>query len=1655
MKKLIAFFVFILTITINSNGSNPFGNEWINYQQQYYVIKIHQDGIYRINYNTLANAGIPIGTFDPRSFQIFHNGQEQAIIVSNENSGTFQSGDYIEFHARKNDGWFDRYFYSNPADQPNINYSLINDTASYYLTWNNLINNKRYSVEDDSNFTGYTAAPFLWFTSREDYTSAYYAGETNNYGVTDPEYTAAEGWFDTAFNLGQSRSKTIPTSGIYNSGPSAEISFGVAGASNFAGLNPDHHLRIQFAGLTIDTLYEGYKFLKFNRTVSPTALNSAGTTFVFSSINDLGSNVGRNAIAYIQLRYPRSFDLGGADRFYFELPSSSGTKTYTRFTNYNATSTDNVWIYDFSNNRKIRAYLQSGEFRALLPSPTTLRNCLITKEANYIQVASVKPVNTDASNYAKFRDFGSLPYINSDYLLLTHESLINSAQSYAAYRESTGYKVLLVDVEELYHQFGYGIGKHPIALKNFARFTIDKYSQAPKKLFLLGKSLTAQAYRKNSSSYASTLVPSFGNPPSDILITTGITGTLYEPAIATGRLAARSNYHVQIYLDKVIQYETENKTPKEWMKNILHFGGGTSISEQNLLGNYLKQYKNLVEDTLFGGYVRTFLKSSTEPIQINQTDSIKQLINNGVSIMTFFGHAAGIGFDISIDYPSEYNNFGKYPFLYANSCFAGDIFGSGVSSSEEFVLIDGKGVIAYLASTTATGAFELNRYAERFFRNLSSTHYGSPVGSNLKNTISNIQSSNQYIKIICLLNTLHGDPAIIINSQPKPDYSIVANDIYTSPKSVTTEVDSFYVHVIATNIGKAIRDSIVVELERTYSNGVKYSELRKVRTPLFKDTLDFKIEVNRELGLGLNQIKVVLDYFNEIDEISKTNNTAVTNILITSSDIIPVYPYKYSIIPGPNVTLKASTGNPFAAERSYVFQIDVTENFETPSESIISAKGGVVTWTPPLSLSDSTVYFWRVSISPSEGEEYLWRESSFQYINGKQGWAQAHFGQFKDNSYQYVAYNSEEKIWDFINTKNIIQAQTGIYPYIPWNEVFTKVNGIILSIWSCMSSPHNGMVFVVFDPISGENWKTINQGDNTGEYGNFHCSDYPRNTFDFLTTTPEWLQLITNFLNIIPEDHYVLAHNHINHNAENYTEELYEAFESLGSANIRTIQNNTPYLIFGKKGSVIGSANEVIGGSITSIIQLTDSIETNWDQGFILSEKIGPARSWISAHWRKESLETPDTDVVWLNILGIKKSGDVDTLFKNLQYTENDIDLTGKNINAEEYPYLQLMVNMQDDDNRTPAQMKRWQVIYDPVPETALNPSLHFVFNSETIPEGKELVFSTAIQNISNYDMDSLLIKYYVMDQARNVHPIAYPRQRPHPSGDVLIDTVKFNTRGFTGNNTFWIDVNPNNDQLEQYHFNNIGVLPFTVEKDKANPLLDVTFDGVRIMDGDIVSANPFIVVTLLDENPYLLLNDTSLVKLYLQFPGISSPKRLYFYEKGVEVMKFYPATQLSNKCMVEFNPTFNIDGIYKLLVQATDKSSNESGKEDLSINFEVITKSTITEVLNWPNPFSDRTHFVFTLTGSEIPTFFKIQILTITGKVVREIDLSELGPIRIGRNITTYAWDGTDQYGDRLANGVYLYRVVTNINEKPIELNSTSASKYFHKGFGKMYLIR
>jgi len=263
---------------------------------------------------------------------------------------------------------------------------------------------------------------------------------------------------------------------------------------------------------------------------------------------------------------------------------------------------------------------------------------------------------------------------------------------------------------------------------------------------------------------------------------------------------------------------------------------------------------------------------------------------------------------------------------------------------------------------------------------------------------------------------------------------------------------------------------------------------------------------------------------------------------------------------------------------------------------------------------------------------------------------------------------------------------------------------------------------------------------------------------------------------------------------------------------------------------------------------------------------------------------------------------------------------------------------------------------------------------------------------------------------------------------------------------------------MEQYLFNNFLYKTFYVAGEARNPQLDVTFDNIHTLNDDIVSARPHIQIRLKSRAQYILTTDTSSVVVQLKYPDGS----IHTYSYTNDTLRFTPATNSNNTAVVDFYPVFaqqfNPNGdIYTLTAKGKDALGNQAGSVPYTVSFKVITKPMISNILNYPNPFTTSTAFVFTITGSEVPQNIKIQILTITGKVVREITKEELGPLHVGTNITEYKWNGTDMYGQRLANGVYLYHVVTNLNGKSLSKYTAAGDntdKFFNNGYGKMYLM-
>lgn len=1679
---------------LNSAASwaQPIGNEWIDYKQQYFKMRIIDDGIYRINFTTLESAGLSVTNIDPRYLQLFWNGVEQPIYIHGDQDGSLDAGDYIEFYGQHNDGRFDQYLYNNPLTQPNPAYSLINDTSTYFLTINDSLNNKRYTYSITGSTAGYTPISYFLRTVRNNYAVTYYNGATYNNNFNETEYVETEGWFDSELSLGNTITRSINTDKAYASGPDATLDMLIIGASNYSSIVNDHHLIINYLDHIVDTIYEGYTQIRHSNKIAASKL-STSTLFTLSSSNDIGSKADRSALSYISLTYPHKPDFENSINFKFQMPATTQAKSLLSFSNVDITSGDSVLIFDLTSNNRIRATMSGLNGQVLIPTIGSDKNCIMTTGKAIKEITKLIPVNKSLSNFAKFTNYLTTSAQNSDYIIITHTSLLSSATKYKNYRTATGYKTLMADVEDLYDQFAYGIVKHPLAIRNFLRKCYTDFAVKPKYLFLIGKGYRAgdnsnYTYRYNTYYWGATLIPAYGTPPSDIMYTQKFDDLLYKPGLATGRLNAKNNNDVEIYLEKMKDYETAQLQPKEWMKNVMHFGGGMDKFEQLQFSTYLNNYKTIIEDTLFGASVSSFFKVSSNPLQINRSDSLRQMINNGVSLMTFFGHAAGIGFDQSTDVPSEYQNYQKYFFLLANSCYAGDLFTNIRSSSEEFVLIEDKGAIGYVSSISKASAGLLNRFSSELYKQITYKLYGHSIGECIQASIKQVQYDDVMMQDMLNGLALHGDPALKINYFGLPDLVLDAQSAYFSPTTVQLDDKSFKLHIISSNIGKAVNDSMFIQISHKTPEGVKFDTIIRVPVTHNKDTIVITYPLNSD-DLGTHTFTVTLDASSEITETSETNNTYTYSLVVKSNDIIPIYPYEFAVIPKNTSTLTGFTFQLSPTPLPYAFEIDTTEQFIQPlARTVISHIGGVINWQPPVVFTDCTVYYWRVSIDSSYKGKYNWRGSSFQYIPNKYGWGQADFEQFKKNEFDFLEYLYSGKVMKFIqNIINITAQNTIWYGPDEWKNTWIRNNGSVMEIGNCGGPTFSALQFAVFNPVTGKPWYSYNvagyySGKYLGPFGNYHCKNYDVPTFVFsiqntssftpaAATQQEWFNRIEDFIDSIPVGYRVFVSSYQTFPVNQFSHNLIHALKQIGCVNVETALPNAPYMCFGTKyNDTIHGGNESFGQNSTSVIKLNDTIITSWNEGNMISTTIGPAAKWGSLHWRFTSKEKP-IDNVRVQVIGVKGDESETKLISNLVFTK-DIDYYNldNQIDASVYPMLKLQAFFIDDDHRTPPNWSRWQVIYEGVPETAVDQSSVYL-SSDTVQEGGDFIFSFSTKNISDFDFnDSLMIHYWLIDENLNYIDLGYKLTHKHPAGDVLTDTLHVETLGLSGKLTLWMEANPVNpatgmyDQTEQYHFNNSISTIFFVERDKANPILDVTFDGIHILNNDIVSPTPEIYITLKDENKYLAITDTSAFRLFIQHPESDIIQPLYFADAANNLL-FIPASLPTNKCQIKYSPTFTHDGSYTLYIQGKDKSNNYSGNGstdlvgnydyDYKISFKIVNKSTITQVLNWPNPFTTSTRFVFILTGRDIPTTFKIQIMNVTGKIVKEITQDEFGPIHIGRNISDYAWDGTDTYGDRLANGVYLYRVVCNIQGKTIENYASEADKFFTKEFGKLYIMR
>ncbi len=316
----------------------------------------------------------------------------------------------------------------------------------------------------------------------------------------------------------------------------------------------------------------------------------------------------------------------------------------------------------------------------------------------------------------------SNPTNQADYIIIAHNDFIDAIQPLAAFRQSQGLSVMVVDVEEVYDQFNHGIF-NPIAIQKFLRHTYNHW-RVPKPTYVLlvgdahydYKGAIVQLYREAlNREYAlyPIYVPTFhgwapasGETAIDHHFVT-VSGDDSLPDMFIGRLPVQSAHELGDIVKKIINYETKRQ-PGLWQGRMMQ----VADNEVDNAGDdiFERASKQLIEEHIPVGYdTRTvYLRQIGSPERTNQ--AILTTIDEGVLVVEYSGHGGTQTWaDEGIFRVADAEDLRNVhlPFVITTTCLNGHFdqplqFGQR-SLSEQF-LMGNAGAIGVLSATRLTYA---------------------------------------------------------------------------------------------------------------------------------------------------------------------------------------------------------------------------------------------------------------------------------------------------------------------------------------------------------------------------------------------------------------------------------------------------------------------------------------------------------------------------------------------------------------------------------------------------------------------------------------------------------------------------------------------------------------------------------------------------------------------------------------------------------------------------------------------------------------------------------------------------------------------------------------------------------------------------------------
>lgn len=1177
----------------------------------------------------------------------------------------------------------------------------------------------------------------------------------------------------------------------------------------------------------------------------------------------------------------------------------------------------------------------------------------------------------------------------------------------------------------------------------------------------------------------------FGQAPSDNLIV-DIAGDDDIPDIAIGRLSCETVDEGNILVDKMINYPSDNG--KDWKQNVLLMASGIDANDEldfgfndrsmDLENNYL------LPNGIHASKVFRFPdKPEYEPFQ-GGGPKIREEFNKGAVLANYYGHGGGGQWDLTFTNDDIYqlNNQGRLPFVLSVTCYTAH-FDDQTIFGEIFNRIPGRGSIAFYGSSGLTW-WQAGTYINELFFDQVFNKKNYTIGKAILQSKVTAAKNSYIISQITLLHLL-GDPAFELALPKTPDFVIKSNDITFSPQN-PIKGDTVTFNVNLKNLGIMFQNPVSVIAYNTNKDSANILFNQKI-DPFGENTsFSFKWKTDKA---GLFNIIVAVNDDELIAESDHSDNKAIANVPVFDfSEPSVVKPLNGSVQKGKFNFVVDDIGDIIGRKLKYKIIIDTAESLNSPAvinSPILTPVNGFISWECPQLTQNE--YYWRtyifdaadtnkskifsLTISPDYDNGYLAANKLLRNLenynmiydeNSKSLQVNADLISPRPSQSQFIdslriALPTDTSALTGITSDGSYYYFTNIPPYINNNpvDIYKVGTGYDGTIRGKIEGPFpykypisNSLFYYkdgyIYAPLTDDSTSLLKIDRVTGDTSRVTLGAGLIPSLDGLLKGTS-----SYYVNSDGKYVYNLSAGYINHrqqyilrkfDPENnwnkvgddivfgsspdgfsgffVTGKILYTYESRNSGYMRSynLSDNsfqeewvlyTPYELYTftydwVKNFIIGSTFKPLGIPYTPSFYRFKGLYKD-SKAQLFSSIIGPAAKWKNLNFRIDSTGSFGKYNAFL--LGLNKTGNSwDTLKTSLASSTSLSEL-----DSYKYPFIKFGMNMVDSTMgiSEPLKLKSIYIGYDGSPELSLKKN-NIVFAPDTLMQGFNTDLSVQVYNLGGTDADSVTLKYYEND-SDSAFIVNSKVKIPKDSSVVIKSTI--NTSNWAPATLYDTKILAETHYTEQYYFNNIAHNSFYISRDSLNPTFKITFDDKEISNDEIISARPKVVITLQDNSPLPI--DTTMFTLVLD------GTQLYFSQPDI---KFSTTSYPNTGAKIEWNPILK-DGKHALDILAKDASGNFFDTVSHRTEFYVFNETDLKNVFNYPNPFKTDTYFTFELHGSQIPDEFNIKVYTVAGRLIKDINVTP-SILRVGFN--KLYWDGKDQDGDEVANGVYFYKIVS-----------------------------